>query len=104
MRERCSLVFEKARRNELNHFTVDMSKFEDATRFVVSIIKVTLVIPVCHISCINFLHSAILHPIMRLSHPTVDGNISMSAAKTVSHTSFNRGHRLQLTLRSGLDD
>jgi hypothetical protein len=40
VRERCSLVLEKAQRNELNHFEVDMSKFEDTTKFVVSIIKV----------------------------------------------------------------
>lgn len=40
VRERCSLVLEKAKRNELNHFDVDMSKFEDTTKFVVSIIKV----------------------------------------------------------------
>jgi len=39
VRERCSLVLAKARRNELKHFNVDMSKFEDTTRFVVSIIK-----------------------------------------------------------------
>jgi hypothetical protein len=40
VRERCSIVLEKARRNELNHFEVDMSKFADTTSFVVSIIKV----------------------------------------------------------------
>ena len=40
VRERCSLVLEKARTDKLNHFDVDMSKFEDTTSFVVSIIKV----------------------------------------------------------------
>jgi hypothetical protein len=40
VRERCSVVLEKARRNKLNHFEVDMSKFADTTSFVVSIIKV----------------------------------------------------------------
>lgn len=39
MRERSSLVLKKATRNELQHFDVDMAKFEDTTRFVVSIIK-----------------------------------------------------------------
>ncbi|KAG0646526.1 Pyrimidine-degrading 14 [Hyphodiscus hymeniophilus] len=39
VRERCSLVLEKAKSNELNHFDVDMSKFADTTSFVVSIIK-----------------------------------------------------------------
>ena len=33
-------MLEKAKRNQLNHFDVDMSKFEDTTKFVVSIIKV----------------------------------------------------------------
>lgn len=42
VRERCSLVAAKARRNELQHFDVDMGKFEDTTKFVVSIIKVSL--------------------------------------------------------------
>ena len=40
VRERSRLVLEKARRNQLRHFHVDMSKFGDTARFVVSIIKV----------------------------------------------------------------
>ncbi|KAF8851383.1 DUF1688-domain-containing protein [Acephala macrosclerotiorum] len=39
VRERTALVLDKARRNQLNHFDVDMGKFEDTTKFVVSIIK-----------------------------------------------------------------
>ncbi|KAI9047149.1 hypothetical protein LZ554_008603 [Drepanopeziza brunnea f. sp. 'monogermtubi'] len=39
VRERCSMVMAKARRDELNHFDVDMTKFEDTTKFVVSVIK-----------------------------------------------------------------
>lgn len=42
VRERCHLILEKAKRNELNHFNVDMSKFEDTVKFVVSIIKVPI--------------------------------------------------------------
>jgi hypothetical protein len=41
VRERSNLVLKKARRNELQHFHVDMSKFEDTTKFVISIIKVS---------------------------------------------------------------
>jgi Protein of unknown function (DUF1688) len=41
VRERCSLILEKAKKDELNHFNVDMSKFEDTVKFVVSIIKVS---------------------------------------------------------------
>ncbi|KAI9729668.1 MAG: hypothetical protein M1818_008421 [Claussenomyces sp. TS43310] len=39
VRERCNLVLEKAKSNELNHFVVDMTKFQDTTKFVSSIIK-----------------------------------------------------------------
>lgn len=40
VRERCKLVMDKAERNQLRHFHVDMSKFNDTAKFVVSIIKV----------------------------------------------------------------
>jgi hypothetical protein len=41
VRERCSIILEKAKKNELNHFDVNMSLFKEAaTKFVVSIIKV----------------------------------------------------------------
>lgn len=40
MRERSLPVLKKAKANRLNHFEVDMSKFKDTTKFVVSIIKV----------------------------------------------------------------
>jgi hypothetical protein len=41
VRERSKLVLEKAKKNQLKHFTVDMSKFHDVASFVVSIIKVS---------------------------------------------------------------
>jgi len=44
VRERSKLVLEKAKKNQLKHFTVDMSKFGDVARFVVSIIKVSLIL------------------------------------------------------------
>ena len=40
VRERSRLVLEKAKANQLRHFDVDISKFEDTAKFVVSIIKV----------------------------------------------------------------
>lgn len=43
VRERSRFVMEKARRNQLRHFHVDMSKFADTAKFVVSIIKVTAI-------------------------------------------------------------
>jgi hypothetical protein len=42
VRERTRLVLEKARKNQLKHFTVDMAKFQDTATYVVSIIKVRL--------------------------------------------------------------
>ena len=40
VRERCHLVLEKAKKNQLRHFNVDMTKFQDTANYVVSIIKV----------------------------------------------------------------
>lgn len=40
VRERSRLVLEKAKKNQLRHFTVDMSKFQDTANYVVAIIKV----------------------------------------------------------------
>ncbi|EME43293.1 hypothetical protein DOTSEDRAFT_89200 [Dothistroma septosporum NZE10] len=39
VRERSKLVLDKAKRNQLRHFNVDMSKFPDTAQYVVSIIK-----------------------------------------------------------------
>lgn len=39
IRERCRLVFQRAKRNQLNHFDVDMSKFMATASYIVSIIK-----------------------------------------------------------------
>lgn len=42
VRERSKIVTDKALRNELKHFDVDMSKFPDVVTFVTGIIKVSL--------------------------------------------------------------
>ncbi|MCJ1335813.1 hypothetical protein MMC09_001087 [Bachmanniomyces sp. S44760] len=39
VRERSKLIYDKAKRNQLAHFDVDMTKFKETARFVVSIIK-----------------------------------------------------------------
>ena len=39
VRERTRLVYDKARRNQLAHFNVDMTKFADTAAYVVSIIR-----------------------------------------------------------------
>ena len=41
VRERCSLVLKKSKQNKLEHFTVDIDRFAETTRFVVSVIKVS---------------------------------------------------------------
>ena len=40
VRARSSLVYQRAKRNQLAHFDVDSSKFRDTAAYVVSIIKV----------------------------------------------------------------
>lgn len=40
VRDRSKIVFEKAKRNELAHFDVDMSKMTDVVTFVSGLIKV----------------------------------------------------------------
>lgn len=40
VRDRTRLVFEKTKTNQLNHFDIDMTKFQDTADYVVSIIKV----------------------------------------------------------------
>lgn len=41
VRERSKLVLQKAKKNQLNHFDVDYSKFQVTASYVVSIIKVS---------------------------------------------------------------
>jgi len=40
VRDRCSIIYEKALANKLNHFDVDFSKFNDVVQFVSKMIKV----------------------------------------------------------------
>jgi hypothetical protein len=40
VRQRSRIVLDKAKANQLNHFDVDLSKFEDTAAYVTSIIKV----------------------------------------------------------------
>lgn len=46
VRERSKFILTKAKRNQLNHFNVDMTKFGETARYVVSIIKVHAVDPI----------------------------------------------------------
>ena len=40
VRQRSRLVMEKAKRNQLRHFNVDMSRLNDTAKFVTNLIKV----------------------------------------------------------------
>jgi hypothetical protein len=42
VRERCTLVFEKAKKNDLNHFDVDWDKMDQTVKWVEGIIKVSV--------------------------------------------------------------
>jgi hypothetical protein len=44
VRERSRIVYEKACRNELHHFDVDLSKLSDVVTFVSGLIKVRLIL------------------------------------------------------------
>lgn len=46
VRDRATLVLEKAKRNQLHHFDVDLSKLKATASYIVSIIKVW--VSICH--------------------------------------------------------
>jgi hypothetical protein len=105
VRERCSLVLEKAKRNQLRHFTVDMSKFNDTARFVVSIIKVRgqrsdWLLPATETWLTCVCRSVTSTPTTNRSRRTADGSISRSAAGRGSTSSWPPG-RAASTSRSG---
>jgi hypothetical protein len=54
VRERSRLVLEKAKKNQLKHFSVDMTKFQETAGYVVSIIKVLYLYFTFQSSSINF--------------------------------------------------
>lgn len=103
VRERSRLVLEKAKKNQLKHFTVDMSKFQDTAAYVVSIIKVRAPKSA---TCLLFWYveytadfsgSEIMRPTTPLYLRTADGNTSMSAGGRESTSLWHRGHRLSTT-------
>jgi hypothetical protein len=55
VRERSRLVFDKAKKNQLKHFTVDMSKFQDTAGYMVSIIKVRPSRKLSYFTCTSML-------------------------------------------------
>lgn len=96
VRERTRLVLEKAKRNQLRHFTVDMSKFPDTAAYVVSIIKVPYTSTHTHTPsafwlAAEFHNSETLIPTTPRFRPTADGSTLRSAAFRESTNSCARG-------------
>lgn len=102
VRERSRLVLEKAKKNQLKHFTVDMSKFGDVASFVVSIIKVSLILRAqgYHVgrqhpsdtAC-----SATMRPTTPRFRLTAAGSTLMSVAAHASTSSWQHGPRPSTT-------
>jgi hypothetical protein len=99
VRERANIVLHAAKRNQLNHFDVDMSKFKATAQYVVSIIKVIKLtiglrehhrLPFAHVTN-SGPHSETMLLIIRISPHTAAGNTSTSAADHESTNSFNLG-------------
>lgn len=76
VRERTRLVMEKAMRNQLRHFHVDMTKFADTAKFVVSIIKVRYLLLACYLRAALTIRSEISIQITPKYHPTAGGSTS----------------------------
>lgn len=89
VRERCAIVLDKTKKNQLAHFDVDMSKFSETASYVVSMIKVR---GSSIVSGVWLTRSReIMPPTTSPSLPTAAGNISMSAAALASTSSFSHG-------------
>lgn len=61
VRQRSKIVLDRAKANQLNHFDVDMSKFEDTAAYVTSIVKV----------CEHLSHRTILTSCSEIFHQTI---------------------------------
>ena len=75
VRARTKLVYQRAKRNQLNHFDVDGSKFRDTADYVVSIIKVESLRDVLELDA-NNIHRETTLQIIKVYPPTDDGSIS----------------------------
>lgn len=114
VRQRSRAVMKKAKRNQLNHFDIDFSKFADTAQYVASIIKVcgclhtlspTSLSPLKHRSNILWskIYSGITPPIIMPYPPIVVGIILTLAGDLGSTNSYNHG-LVPLTRLNGLGD
>jgi len=90
VRQRSKLVFEKAKKNQLKHFTIDMTKFPDTAAYVVSIIKVLRKRNRKEQARLT-IRSGTLRQTSPQSLHTVDGSTSMSAEDHASISSWHPG-------------
>jgi len=74
VRERSMIVLDKAKSNNLRHFDVDMSKFQDTADYVVSIIKVRKQSRLLR-SALMYPNSATLRQTMPAFRHMADGSI-----------------------------
>ena len=92
VRARTRLIYQQAKKNQLNHFDVDGSKFQDTVDYVVSIIKVPKeALPPFKFPLL-IQHREISHQTISLSQRMADGNTSRPAAGPESTNCFHRGH------------
>lgn len=94
VRERASIVLDKAKRDELNHFDVDLSKFKATASYVVSIIKVTTAVDAAALGGMMLTsdcHRETMPPITRTSHHTAAGSTSTWVGGRGSTSFCNRG-------------
>jgi hypothetical protein len=104
VRERSRLVLEKAKRNQLKHFDVDMKKFGDTASYVVSIIKV----PHRAILAFGSVELTLNSGISKMSDTPqfllmADGSTLTSVDPHVFNSSWTRG-RHPLTTKNDVDD
>lgn len=76
VRERSRIVLDKAKQNQLSHFDVDLTKFQDTADYVVSIIKVGLSVHCLQTSAGLHVISATLLLTTARFHLMVGGSIS----------------------------
>ncbi len=97
VRERANVVLDAAKRNQLNHFDVDMTKFKATAQYVVSIIKVrncslerVYLNPLAHVTNAGH-HSETTRLITRTSLHMAAGNTLTLAADHESTSSSSLG-------------
>lgn len=105
VRQRSHVILRKAKRNQLNHFDVDMTKFAETASYVVSIIKVSHLpyVPTFLAVVLLIISRETMRPIIRRYLPMAVGNILMWAEDPVS-TNYSNPGPAPLMPRSALGD